>query len=380
MDCLFCEDYIKSTELASHKASKEIKPLKGQIALVTGGARGVGRGIALQLAEAGATIYVSGRKPNLSSGVPTLSDTINEISSKGGKAIAVYCDHSKDDEVKELFERIAKDENNRLDVLVNNAFSGGEKIKNELTGCHEVQAMEKNVGKKFFECQPSFWDEINLVGLRNVYVCSVFASRMMVPRQKGLIVNISSPAGIRYFFNVPYGVGKTAVDRMSADMAEELKDYKVTVISLWPGTVKTELTYNWLQSGMLSKLTKMPQTQLERMVEKGETPEFVGRSIACLACDSRMFKKTGSILLTGDLCNEYMFLDNDGRIPSNMRSVSAALDFFGFTAASKLIPSFLKVPATIIKQTAFQGELNFPYFRITDIGHQKYLKYASDSF
>lgn len=74
-----------------------------------------------------------------------------------------------------------------------------------------MQAIEKNVGKKFFECSPSFWDEINSVGLRNVYICSVLASRMMVPRRKGLIVNISSAAGIRYFFNVPYGVGKAAV-------------------------------------------------------------------------------------------------------------------------------------------------------------------------
>ncbi|KAM3727729.1 Dehydrogenase/reductase SDR family member [Dirofilaria immitis] len=297
---------------ASHKTSKEIKPLDGQVALVTGGARGVGRGIALQLAQAGAKVYVSGRKPNSNPGIPTLHDTTNEISSRGGKAVAVYCDHNKDDEVKELFQRIAKDENGRLDVLVNNAFSG-------------ANAMENNIGKKFFECQPSFWDEINRVGLRNVYICSVLASRMMVPRQKGLIVNISSAAGIRYFFNVPYGVGKAAVDRMSADMAEELKDYKVTVVSLWPGTVKTEKSYDWLKSGMLSKLTKMPQAQIERMVEKGETPEFVGRSVACLACDDRMLRKTGSILLTGDLCNEYMFLDNDGKIPSNMR----ALQFIG---------------------------------------------------
>lgn len=74
-----------------------------------------------------------------------------------------------------------------------------------------LQAMEKNVGKKFFECQPSFWDEINSVGLRNVYICSVLASRMMVARRRGLIVNISSAAGIHYFFNVAYGVGKAAV-------------------------------------------------------------------------------------------------------------------------------------------------------------------------
>uniref|UniRef100_A0A915PDA9 Uncharacterized protein n=1 Tax=Setaria digitata TaxID=48799 RepID=A0A915PDA9_9BILA len=279
---------------SSARASKDVKPLKGRIALVTGGARGVGRGVALQLGEAGATVYISGRKPESSSGKPTLQDTVSEVSSRGGKAIPVYCDHSKDDEVKELFERIAKDENNRLDVLVNNAFSGA-------TAC-----------KKFFECEPSFWDEINSVGLRNVYVCSVLASRMMVPRRKGLIINISSAAGVRYFFNVPYGVGKAAIDRMSADIAEELKDYKITVVSLWPGTVKTEKSYDWLQTGKLSQLTKMPQAQLERMMKKGETPEFVGRAVMCLAYDERVFRKTGCVLMTGDLSNEYMFADNDG--------------------------------------------------------------------
>lgn len=78
--------------------------------------------------------------------------------------------------------------------------------------------MEKNAGKKFFECDPSLWDDINNVGLRNVYICSVLASRMMVPRQKGLIVNVSSPAGVRYFFNVPYAVGKAAVSFLCAVM------------------------------------------------------------------------------------------------------------------------------------------------------------------
>ncbi|VDN30939.1 unnamed protein product [Gongylonema pulchrum] len=221
-----------------------------------------------------------------------------KIASKGGKAVAVFCDHSNDKEVVELFERIAKDENNRLDVLVNNAYSGSA-------------AVGRNEGKKFYECDLSFWDEINNVGLRNVYICSVLAARLMVPRQKGLIVNISSAAGIRYFFNVPYGVGKAAVDRLSADMAEELKNHRVTVVSLWPGTVKTEQTYEWLRSGKLSKLTKLPQAQLERMVANGESPEFVGRAIMCLAYDNGVFRKTGHILLTADLCDEYMFIDDD---------------------------------------------------------------------
>ncbi|VDM97415.1 unnamed protein product [Thelazia callipaeda] len=325
----------QSVAAASNNARPAIKPLKNHVVLVTGGARGVGRGISMILGEAGATVYVTGRPKNLSSKKPTLDDTVNEITSKGGKAIAVFCDHSKDEEVKELFKKIAKDENNRLDVLVNNAFSG-------------AQAVGENAGKKFYECDPSFWDEINNVGLRNAYICSVLASRMMVPRRKGLIINISSAAGIRYFFNVPYGVGKAAIDRMSADMAHELKDSNVAVVSLWPGTVKTEQSYDWLQSGKLSQLTQLPQAQIARMIKDGETPEFVGRAVLCLTCDDRVIRKTGCILLTADLCNEYLFIDNDGRIPSHMRSVSSALDFFGFRTAAKLVPRFLRIPATFL--------------------------------
>lgn len=316
----------------SNKASKALKPLAGEVALVTGGARGVGRGIALQLGEAGAVVYVTGRPPDENPKKPTLKDTVDEITDKGGKAVAVYCDHSKDEEVKELFKRIAKDENNKLDLLVNNAYSGGS-------------AIAENGGKKFFECDLSLWDEINNVGLRNVYHCCVLASRMMVPRRKGLIVNISSSAGIRYFFNVPYGVGKAAIDRMSADMAEELKEQRVAVLSLWPGVVKTEQSYEWLRSGKLSQLTGMPQAQLERMMIKGESPAFVGRAVMYLAFDKGVIKKTGRILLTADLCDEYTFIDNDGKIPSNMRSVSSVLDFFGFTSLAKVVPRFLKIPA-----------------------------------
>ena len=94
---------------------------------------------------------------------------------------------------------------------------------------------------KFYDMDPSEqWDKINGVGLRNHFLCTVFASRIMVDRRDGLIVNVSSSGGIKYLFNVAYGVGKAACDRMAADCAVELKDNFVTMVSLWPGPVKTE--------------------------------------------------------------------------------------------------------------------------------------------
>ncbi|KAJ1352018.1 hypothetical protein KIN20_008205 [Parelaphostrongylus tenuis] len=132
--------------------------LAGQIAVVTGASRGIGRGIALQLGEAGATVYVTGRKPShgdSSTGqpVPSLEKTAREVNERGGRGIAVYVDHSNMDEVKEFFERIKRDENGRLDILVNNAFAA-------------VKSIFESSGKSFYECPPEMWDEVNNVGLR----------------------------------------------------------------------------------------------------------------------------------------------------------------------------------------------------------------------
>lgn len=94
--------------------------------------------------------------------------------------------------------------------------------------------------QKFFESDPKQWDDINDVGLRNHYICSTYAARLMVPRKKGLIVNISSPGGQMYLFNVPYGIGKVAVDRMAIDCGIELKEHNVACLSLMLGAVRTE--------------------------------------------------------------------------------------------------------------------------------------------
>ena len=196
--------------------------LAGRICVVTGASKGIGRGIAVQLGQAGATVYITGRS------VDKLQECAQEIEKRGGKAVPVAVDHSKDDEVKDLFERIKTENNGRLDVLVNNAYAG-------------VDMISRNAGKKFWVEDPiDQWDCINGVGLRNHFICTTYAARMMVERKDGLIVNVSSFGGLRYLFNVCYGIGKAAKDRMAADCAHELRKSNVTMISLWPGPVKTE--------------------------------------------------------------------------------------------------------------------------------------------
>ena len=146
-------------------------------------------------------------------------------------------DHSDDEQVIKLFERIKTENKGRLDVLINNAYAG-------------VEFIGRQSGKKFFVADPAEqWDCINGVGLRNHFLCTVYASRMMVEKKDGLIVNISSPGGLKYLFNVAYGIGKAACDRMAADCAHELKDDNVAMVSLWPGPVKTE----YIQQNVLNQ-------------------------------------------------------------------------------------------------------------------------------
>ncbi|VDN53230.1 unnamed protein product [Dracunculus medinensis] len=320
--------------------------LEGHIALVTGASRGVGRGIALQLGEAGATVYITAREPSKSlsfteQNLPSLESTVQEINKRGGKAVKIYCDHSDGNAVKNLFEKVALETGGKLNILVNAAFSG-------------LPSIEASAGKKFFECDPNLWDDINNVGLRNLYFCSVYASRMMNSQKKGLIVNISSAGGIQYFFNVPYGVGKAAIDRMSADMARELRPSGVAVVSLWPGTVKTELSVKLINNGKLSAITGISQQMLDNSLIKGESPEFAGRAVVALASDPVILKKSGRILLTADLASEYGFVDIDGKSPVNMRNLNTALEYFGWPVIARLVPNFVKLPPIALHISSYK--------------------------
>ncbi len=254
--------------------------LEGQVALVTGGSRSVGRGIALGLCEAGATVYITGR---------SVTDRIAaQVSKLGGRAIAIPCDHQDDDQVKSAVEQIGQREG-RLDVLVNNAWGGYHRLRNR----------KANPGFKWkdpFWQQPlALWDDMHTVGVRSNYIASVFAAQIMHEQGHGLIVSISFYAGRRYYDNVPYGVSKAAVDRLAQDMAVELAPHNVASISLYPGHV------------IDVKKTRKP---------KRESAQFVGRAIAALAADPDIMQRTGQILVVAELAREYGFTDTDGTQPN----------------------------------------------------------------
>lgn len=268
--------------------------LRGHVAIVTGASRGVGKGIALGLAEAGATIYVTGRTTAASDapeGLPgTIDQTAEELRALGGIGIAVRCDHADDEQVAALFARVRAEQHGRLDLLVNNAFAIPE---GRITG-------------PFWELPVSQWDTLHRVGLRSHYVASVHAAQVMVPARRGLIVNVSSFGAKIYAVSVAYGVGKAGVDRMSRDMARELRPHNVSAVSLWPGIVRTE------------RLLQQPE-RLAFDPTNGESPTFSGRAVAHLAADPQILARSGESLVVAELAAHYDFTDIAGNRPASLR-------------------------------------------------------------
>ncbi|WP_092238571.1 SDR family NAD(P)-dependent oxidoreductase [Bradyrhizobium sp. Gha] len=276
------------------------------IALVTGGSRGVGKGVAIGLAEAGATVIVTARTRNSggSEWPGSLDETIAAINEAGGRGIGVLCDHADDSSVEEVFSLVRRD-HGRLDVLVNNVFAA-------------PNVMPVNV--PFWQVPASLWDTMHRVGLRSHFVASRFAVPLMLPQRRGLIVNTSSGGGIRYTFNVPFGVQKSGVDRMSRDMAHELKPFGIAAVSIWPGYIKSEK--------LAAQPDRVPPALAKLIAERGETPVFAGRAVAALAADPGVMAKSGQILLASELAAEYGFTDVDGKVPPPPSRDPAPLSVF----------------------------------------------------
>ena len=270
-----------------------MKSLGGCVALVTGASRGVGRGIAIALGAAGATVYVTGRTSDRDppGELPgTIDATARAVSAAGGSGVALHCDHRDDREVETVFARIAA-ENGRLDLLVNNVWGGYERM---------IEDGVYRFADPFWQ-QPLFrWDSMFAAGVRAHYVASANGARLMVPQGRGLIVNISFFAAQKYLSNVAYGVAKAATDRLTRDCAHELRPHAVSVVSLYPGLVRTESVMRAAEYLDLSN---------------SESPEFVGRAVAALAADEDVLRRSGQVLVAASLAREYGFTDVDGHSP-----------------------------------------------------------------
>jgi len=273
--------------------------LRGRIALVTGASRSIGKGIALELGAAGAIVYLTGRSASPGGRLPgTVTDTASEVTTLGGLGVPIQCDHADDQAVARVFDRIAED-HGRLDLLVNNVFN--------------TPRYAHYLGRPFWEVPTSAWDDVVGIGSRSHYVAAALAVPLMLA-EGGLIVNISSPGAVRYMHNVVYGVGKAAVDKMTADMDHELREHRVSVVSLWPGLVRNELLSMIPTDAAGRQLLSLPG-EGEFDVAQAETPRFAGRAVVALASDKGIAGRSGRAFPVADLADEYGFTDVDGRVP-----------------------------------------------------------------
>ncbi|HEV7891196.1 MAG TPA: SDR family NAD(P)-dependent oxidoreductase [Pyrinomonadaceae bacterium] len=252
--------------------------LSGKVAVVTGASYGVGKGVASGLAEAGASVYATGR-------------TVSEDSFEGdARVLTVRCDHTDDEATEALFARVLE-ERGRVDVLVNSAWGGYENM---------LEDGQFTWGRPFWEQPVWRWDAMLAAGVRAAYVASTHAARAMVAGGRGLIVNVSHWAAQKHIANVAYGVSKAATDKMTADMADELRAHNVAAVSLYPGMVRTE---------------KVMQAAAFLDLSNSESPQFIGRAVAALASDPAVMDKSGRALVAAALALEYGFTDIDGKQP-----------------------------------------------------------------
>ncbi|HSL70718.1 MAG TPA: SDR family NAD(P)-dependent oxidoreductase [Longimicrobiales bacterium] len=288
--------------------------LADRIAVVAGASRGAGRGIALALGEAGATVYVAGRTtrggaPPADGAAGTIDDTADEVTARGGTGIPVRVDVTKEDEVAALFERIER-AHGKVDVLANAVWGASDRA----TSLEDMQAMW---GQKFWEGSPSAWHSMMTAGPYAYLVASTYAMRLMLKRKKGLIVgvtdNILAPEGApvpepkvmsEYGGQLIWDLAHLCIDRMMYGMSVEAKPHKVAVIALMPGFMRTERIVQYLQTEEQRKAMRF---------DRSETTEYLGRAVAALAADPKVLQKTGKIHIVADLAREYGFTDVDGR-------------------------------------------------------------------
>ncbi len=275
-------------------------PLQGKIAVVAGATRGAGRGIACMLGEAGATVYCTGRSVYGQAATANRPETIEEtaemVNRYGGVGLAVQVDHTVEAQVEALFERV-KTEQGRLDVLVNDVWGG-----DELT----------EWGKPFWELAVPPGLLMQQRGLHTHLITSRYGVPLMIEQRAGLLIEITDGDTPAYRGNLYYDLVKSSVIRMAYGMAEELKPYNITAVAVTPGFLRSEAMLDLFG---VTEANWHDGAKKDPHFIASETPYFVGRAIAALAADSYVFQKTGQMLSSWNLSEEYGFTDMDGRQP-----------------------------------------------------------------
>lgn len=268
-----------------------MKDLENSIALVTGASRGIGRGIAHELGLAGATVFVTGRSRAGRETTEDLPGTIDEtaqlVSASGGPGIAIPCDHSDDEQVERMADRIAT-EAGRLDILVNNVWGGYEQ--------YDARLFELPVWE-----QPAWrWDKMFTTGVRAHYTTSRSVLPLMLASKRGVIINISAGDDGKFLGDVQYDVAKAAIDRLGFALARHLKRHNIAALTIHPGFTRTERVE-----------AEAPPEDLHQT----HSARFVGRAVVALATDPQVMDRTGGVFKVAHLGYDYGFADIDGSQP-----------------------------------------------------------------
>jgi NAD(P)-dependent dehydrogenase (short-subunit alcohol dehydrogenase family) len=275
------------------------------VVLVTGASRGAGRGIALQFADTGATVYVTGRSVSggfTTDDVPgTIDDCAREVTARGGRGIAVRCDHTIDSDIEALFEQV-RAEQGRLDVLVNNVWGGYEDSQ-----CRPLPRVP------FWEQSFDHWDRMFTAGVRAHLVASRLAVPLMLPQRRGLIATTTAHLEpLPYLKNIFYDMSKYSVARMTWAMSRELREHGIAAVAVAPGFMRTERVEEaFRRAGAIEALNGPGGPK--------ETTAYLGRAIVALASDPLILEKSGQVLEVGTLAREYHFTDVDGSQPPPFR-------------------------------------------------------------
>ena len=277
------------------------QPLSDRVAVVAGASRGAGRGIAVELGAAGATVYVTGRsvrgRRSEMNRPETIDETAKLVREAGGHGIAVRVDHTRPDDVRALFRRVAAERDGRLDILVNDIWGG-----DPLT-----------------EWGTPFWEHSLVNGLRmqelavtTHIVTSWHAAPLMVARGSGLIVEVTDGESDRYRGSLFYDLAKASVIRLALAQAEDLRPHGVSAVAITPGFLRSEAV---LEHFGVHEENWRDGVARDPHFAASETPRYVGRAVAALAADPAVASRSGRVLTSWDLAAEYGFTDVDGSRP-----------------------------------------------------------------
>jgi NAD(P)-dependent dehydrogenase (short-subunit alcohol dehydrogenase family) len=287
-----------------------MQPLKDKIALVAGGTRGAGRGIAIELGAAGATVYVTGRTTSTQRSEynrpETIEETANLVSQAGGQGIAVQVDHLDPVQVQALAARI-ESEQGRLDILVNDIWGA------EYLAEWNIPVWKHSLDKGL---------RMLRLAIDTHIITSHFVLPLLIKNPGSLVVEITDGTAeynsTHYRLSLFYDLAKTSVIRMAWVLAQELKPYNCTAVALTPGWMRSEIMlehFGVSEANWQDAIAKDPHFVIS------ETPRYIGRAIAHLAGDASVARWNGQSLSSGQLAQIYGFTDLDGSQPDAFRYI-----------------------------------------------------------